>query len=95
MVEGELVVEIRARPQGVWDLTPDGRWETVVAGLGRWGKDVRAEGDRISLTLLGEADLPAITRYLVENEVDVYAVSPQRLSLEDLFMQLVGTEGEL
>ncbi len=33
------------------------------------------------------------TRYLVEHDVDVYALSPQKLSLEDLFIQLVGTEG--
>jgi hypothetical protein len=38
--------------------------------------------------------VPAITRYLVQNDADVYELSPQRLSLEDLFMRLVGTEEE-
>jgi hypothetical protein len=53
---------------------------------------VRVADGQISLTLPGEADLPEITRYLVAHNVDVYAVSPQRVSLEELFMQLVGTE---
>lgn len=93
LVEGELSVQIRARPH--LSVQQDGRWEAIVAGLGQWGQNIRADGDLIALTLPGEADLPAIARYLVENQVDVYAVSPQKLSLEDLFMQLVGTEESL
>lgn len=99
IVEGELGVQIRARPHP--SLQENGRWEAVVGGLAQWGQNVHVKGDlssdvqQISLTLPGEADLPQITRYLVENEVDVYAVSPQKLSLEDLFVQLVGTEESL
>lgn len=98
-IEGELSVQIRARPHP--SMRKDGRWERIVNGLAQWGQNVRAEGgptgdvQQISLTLPGEADLPQITRYLVENGVDVYAVSPQKLSLEDLFVQLVGTEESL
>jgi hypothetical protein len=55
---------------------------------------VRSEQEQIWLTVEGEADLPAIARYLIEQDVDVYALSPQRMSLEDLFVQLVGTESE-
>jgi hypothetical protein len=39
--------------------------------------------------------MPQVTRYLVENGIDLYAVKPQQLSLEDLFIQVVGTEGGL
>jgi len=85
LVEGELTVEVRAR-----GLTP-----VVVSGLSRWSPNVRADGEHISLTLPGEADLPDINRYLVENGVDVYAMSPQNISLEDLFIQIVGTDGGL
>jgi ABC-2 type transport system ATP-binding protein len=95
LVEGELTVQIRARPEGGWEAAPDGHWEAVTAGLRRWSEHVRVDGEHISLTLPGEADLPAIARYLVEHNVDVYALSPQRISLEDLFMRLVGTEEEL
>ncbi|MBN1580119.1 MAG: ABC transporter ATP-binding protein [Anaerolineae bacterium] len=92
LVDGELSVQIRARLRGGVTASVNGNWNKVVDGLWQWGKNVRADGNLITLTLPGEADLPAITRYLVENDVDVYAVSPQKLSLEDLFMQLVGGE---
>lgn len=85
LVEGELTVEVRAR-----GLTPD-----VVSGLSRWSPSVRADGEHLSLTLPGEADLPEINRYLVGLGVDVYALSPQNISLEDLFIQIVGTDGGL
>jgi hypothetical protein len=56
---------------------------------------VRLDGEHLSLTLEGEADLPAINRYLVESGADVYALLPQQVSLEDLFIQIVGTDGGL
>jgi hypothetical protein len=94
VIGGELTVRIRARPRGGWEASPDGQWDTVIAGLRRWDEHVRVEQEQIWLTLPGEADLPAINRYLIEHDVDVYALSPHRMSLEDLFMELVGTEDE-
>lgn len=85
LVEGELTVEIRAR-----GLTAE-----VVNGLSRWSSSARADGEHLSLTLPGEAALPDINRYLVECGVDVYSLSPQKISLEDLFVQIVGTDGGL
>jgi len=85
LVEGELTVEVRAR-----NLTPE-----IVAGLRRWSSNVRSDGESLSLTLPGEADLPAVNRYLVEQGADVFALRPQSISLEDLFIQIVGTDGGL
>ncbi len=85
LVEGELTVEIRAQNLG----------PTILEGLARWGDNIRADGDHLSLTLSSEADMPMINRYLVENGVDVFAIRPKQLSLEDLFIQVVGTEGGL
>jgi ABC-2 type transport system ATP-binding protein len=85
LIAGELAVEVRARP-----LAP-----AVLAGLSRWSKDARQDGERLHLTLTQEADLPAVNRYLVEQGVEVFAFQPQRLSLEDLFIQIVGTDGGL
>ena len=56
---------------------------------------MRLDDEHLSLTLASEFDLPAINRYLVEQGVDVYALEPQRISLEDLFIQIVGTDGGL
>lgn len=85
LMEGELSVEIRAR-----HLSPE-----IVAGLSRWSQNVRMDGEHLNLTLAGEADIPALNRYLVENGVEVYSLHPQRISLEDLFLQIVGTDGGL
>lgn len=85
LVEGELTVDVRAR----------GLTSEVLSGLSRWSPSVRADGEHLSLTLAGEADLPEINRYLVERGVDVYSLSPQNISLEDLFIQIVGTDGGL
>jgi len=85
LVEGELTVTVRAR-----NLTPE-----MVAGLARWSGSVRLDGEHLSLTLPGEADLPEVNRYLVEQGAEVYAFQPQKVSLEDLFIQIVGTDGGL
>lgn len=85
LVEGELSVEIRAR-----NLTPQ-----IVAELDHWSGNVRQDGEQLSLTLESEATLPLINRFLVEQGVDVYALKPEHISLEDLFIQIVGTDGGL
>jgi ABC-2 type transport system ATP-binding protein len=85
LVDGELTVQVKAH-----NLNP-----MLADGLSRWGRNVRLDGDHLSLTLDGEADLPEINRYLVREGADVYALTPQRISLEDLFIQIVGTDGGL
>jgi ABC-2 type transport system ATP-binding protein len=85
LLEGELSVEIRAR-----NLTPE-----TVTDLSRWSSNVRHDGDHLSLTLEKEADLPAINRFLVERGVDIFAIRPEHVSLEDLFIQIVGNDGGL
>jgi ABC-2 type transport system ATP-binding protein len=85
LVEGELSVEIRAR-----NLSPG-----MLEGISRWGRNVRLDGEHLTLTMDGEADLPDVNRYLVEHGADVYALRPQHISLEDLFIQIVGTDGGL
>ena len=85
LVAGATSVSIRANV-----LTPE-----TLAGLRQWGRDVRADGSQVSLTVAEDAALPAIARYLVSQNVEVYALAPQHLSLEDLFIQVVGTDGGL
>jgi ABC-2 type transport system ATP-binding protein len=85
LIEGELTVSIRVR-----QLTP-----TVVQGLNTWSNQVRVDGEYLTMTLTGEADLPDINRYLVQCGAEVYAMQPQKMSLEDLFIQIVGTDGGL
>lgn len=85
LMDGAMTVEIRT----------GGVVPSSLSALSEWGRDVRAEGETIFLSLNDEAALPEINRCLVNQGVDVYSIVPQRLSLEDLFIQVVGTDGGL
>lgn len=85
LVQSELSVEIRAR-----QLAP-----ATLQGLERWGRTVRQDGEWFYLTIAAESDLPQINRYLVEQGVEIFVLRPQHVSLEDLFIQIVGTDGGL
>ena len=85
LVQSELSLEIRLR-----GLKPE-----TLAGLSRWARSVRQDDDRLSLTVEREDDLPEINRYLVEQGAQVFSFHPDHLSLEDLFIQIVGTDGGL
>lgn len=85
LVNGELTVEVRAR-----NLTPE-----IISGLSKWSQITRTDGEFLSLTLDREDNLPLVNRYLVNKGVDVYALKPEHISLEDLFIQIVGTDGGL
>ena len=85
LVDGQTTVELR-----VGNLTPQ-----IVAGLSQWGQDVRADGSRVHLSVDDEESLPQLARWIVEQGGALYSMTPQKLSLEDLFLQVVGTDGGL
>ena len=85
LMTGETSVTIHAA-----GLTDD-----MAAGLSAWGQDVRVDGEQVTLAVADDQALPQIARYLVEQGAALYAMTPQRLSLEDLFIQIVGTDGGL
>jgi ABC-2 type transport system ATP-binding protein len=71
-------------------LTPE-----ILTGLERWGGNIQAESEHLTLTVRREADLPEINRYLVMQGVEVYAMTPNRLSLEEIFIETIGKDGGL
>ncbi|MBL8096162.1 MAG: ABC transporter ATP-binding protein [Anaerolineales bacterium] len=86
LAAGEVQVTVRAS-----GLTP-----VVLTGLERWASAIRADAGQATLVLTqGEAQLPELNRYLVAQGCDVFALTPQRLSLEEIFIRTVGTEGIL
>jgi ABC-2 type transport system ATP-binding protein len=64
-------------------------------GLKRWTENIQVNGRTLNLHGLQETDLPEINRYLVAKGVDVYALHPEEVSLEDMFIQIVGLDGGL
>jgi ABC-2 type transport system ATP-binding protein len=67
----------------------------ALAGLGHWGSDIAVAGDHLTLTVPGDSVLPEITRYLVAQGAEVFAIAPRRTSLEELFVETVGKDGGL
>jgi ABC-2 type transport system ATP-binding protein len=78
-------VEVEIRAGG---LTPE-----LLTGLGRWGRITSADGARLTMAVADEEALPAIADWLVAGGARLYALSPQRLSLEELFVRTVTSEG--
>jgi ABC-2 type transport system ATP-binding protein len=85
LMPGELTVLLRAR-----NLSAE-----VITGLERWARVAGIDGEQLTLRVAGDNLLPEVSRYLAANGVDVYAFTPQQPSLEDLFIQIVGTDGGL
>jgi ABC-2 type transport system ATP-binding protein len=83
--EGETTVRVRACNFGA----------EVLTGLLQWASDVQSGDQQITLSLRSSDAMPEILRYLISQGVDVYEVTPQRLSLEELFMRIVGEDGGL
>lgn len=81
--EEQTTVAIRAGK-----LTPD-----IVDGLSQCTTSLRRDGERLILTLASTSMLPEIVRHLVSKGADIYEVTPQRVSLEERFLQIVGSDG--
>jgi ABC-2 type transport system ATP-binding protein len=84
-LEGQTGVTIRAT-----NVSTD-----AVAALQSLAGSVRIEGERLILSLCSTGVLPQIVRCLVEKGAEVYEVTPQRLSLEERFLEIVGSDGGL
>lgn len=67
----------------------------IVSGLSHWCSSVRTTSERLILSVSSSAVVPEIVRYLTTSGADVYEVTPQRLSLEERFLEIVGTDGGL
>ena len=83
LVEGDTQVEL-----GLGQVTPE-----LLTGLDQFGHDVRADGNRVTLFVRGEEQLPAIAQWIVGQGVGLYALTPRRISLEEMFVRVVGQEG--
>lgn len=73
----------------VGDLTPE-----VIAELTEWGEEIKIDGDQIHLRIESRESLPEINRYLVERGISVYEISPQRPTLEDLFLEVLAEDDD-
>jgi len=82
--DGLLQVDVRVGSIG----------EGLVEGLRRWSEhiDVNAEKRVLTMRLSDDSALPEIARWIVGRGTDLYSLSPRQMSLEDLFVSIVGKE---
>jgi ABC-2 type transport system ATP-binding protein len=68
--------------------------EILLSGLEEFGSDVRYDESEniIHMSLLNDDQIPEIISWLVAQGQAVYELSPQRISLEERFLQIVGDE---
>ena len=96
---GEVVrvLEVASLDQNLSRVTirAKGLSEATLTGLAQWGENIQSENEHLILTVRNENDLPEINRYLVKQGAEVFAMTPVRLSLEDIFIETVGKDGGL
>src|SRR5574339_193618 len=67
----------------------------AVNGLAQWGRDIHRDGEFVHMIVPSDTVLPEVTRYLVAQNAEVYSITPNRMSLEDIFIETVGKDGGL
>ncbi len=67
----------------------------MISEMARWGENIRADGEQLTMTIQSESQVPEINRYMVAQGVNVYAITPSRMSLEEIFIETVGKDGGL
>jgi ABC-2 type transport system ATP-binding protein len=80
--EEAVRIEVRARKLS----------QECITGLSRWGDSVQLDEERLTMTTPSRERLPDILRFLVGSGAEVYQFTPQRLSLEELFMSIMGED---
>jgi ABC-2 type transport system ATP-binding protein len=78
----EVRVVVRARK-----LTPEG-----IAGIARLCTSTVLEEGQLTFTTGSRDALPEILRHLVAAGADIYEFTPQRMTLEDLFVSIMGKD---
>jgi ABC-2 type transport system ATP-binding protein len=94
--QGEIVGshDLRAQPDGDFRVVVQARnvpAETV-AGLAKWCTAIRVEGERLTFSAGSSEVLPEIHRYLAASAADVFSFTPERRSLEELFLRIMGED---
>jgi ABC-2 type transport system ATP-binding protein len=64
-------------------------------GLAQWGREIQMDGELVHMIVPNDTVLPEVTRYLVLQNAEVYSITPNRMSLEDIFIETVGKDGGL
>jgi ABC-2 type transport system ATP-binding protein len=94
--DGEVIArrDLRTSPQGEIRVAVRGKNFTkeMTAGLKKWTASAILEGEQLTLMTNSSEVLPDVLRHIVAGGADVYEFRPERLSLEDLFVRIMGED---
>ncbi len=96
-IKAGTVIEVRDMQSFAADghrfrLRSRGASEAVLQGLGDLATVSKGIDGLISLTLQCSDAAPAVIRYLVSHNVEIYEFTPDSVSLEERFVQIVGAD---
>jgi len=80
--QDELSVAVHAR-----NLSAD-----ATAGLSRWATATRYEAEQLRFVVRSRDVVPEVVRHLVSAGAEVFSVTPERVPLEELFVQIMGED---
>jgi ABC-2 type transport system ATP-binding protein len=80
--QDEIRVKVRARKLS----------SEIVTGLAPWSSFAHLDGEQLTMTARSSEVLPDVLRHLISNGADVYEFTPGRVSLEDLFVRIIGKD---
>ncbi|MGH9581505.1 MAG: ABC transporter ATP-binding protein [Bryobacteraceae bacterium] len=78
--QGNVLVRARGISEDTWN------------GMAQWASRVSIEEDRFLLALRSADCAPFVLRYLVERGAEVFEFTPQKLSLEERFLEIIGAD---
>jgi len=94
--DGEVIArrDLRHSPQDEIRVVVRGKnfSPQLTTGLKQWATSVDTGGEQITLTTKSLETLPEILRHIVASGANVYEFRPERLSLEDLFVRIMGED---
>ncbi len=67
----------------------------MAAGLDKWVSRIELQDHQLTFSVSDRQALPEVLRYLVSRGAQAYESTPQRLSLQDRAVEIVGTDGGL
>jgi ABC-2 type transport system ATP-binding protein len=94
--DGEVVASRELKPSSEDDVHVVVRAQRVspeaMAGLARWTSDAKQEGEYLRFGVRAKDVLPDVLRHLVGSGADVFELTAERESLEDLFVRIMGED---
>jgi ABC-2 type transport system ATP-binding protein len=80
--EGEIHVRVRV----------NNLRQELLSGLSQWANSTQLQDDRLTFSTNSMDSLPEILRYLISSNAEVFEFTPQRLSLEESFLKIMGED---